>query len=129
MQHNNAPYMNRLRKLRIEKGYSQQDMADHVGISLSSYQRYESGKREIPSEVLFRMASALSAPADYILMKAELNIDTEYAFMDGKGGIVELTEEQFRVMTSFNRMTEEGRSIVIAISEALLDSGKYTKEK
>jgi len=37
----------RLRKLRVLRGYSQDYVSTEIGISLSSYQRYETGKVEI----------------------------------------------------------------------------------
>ena len=129
MQNKNALYTNRLRELRLQADLSQQETADLVDISLSSYQRYENGKREIPSEVLFRLSRVLRAPADYILMKADLETDFDYAFMDARGGVVELTEGEFFILHTFNNLNQEGQEILRAVAEALVSSGKYPKRR
>ena len=57
----------RLRLLRKEAGYSQQRVADEVGISDTSYQNYEYGKRDIPGDVLKKLASLYKTSTDTIL--------------------------------------------------------------
>mgnify|MGYP004679590053 CR=1 FL=1 len=56
-----------LRKIREEKGYTQNDVADILDIKRQQYQLYESGKREIPSRFIKQLAAVYKVPADYIL--------------------------------------------------------------
>lgn len=57
----------RLRLLREENDYSQQQVADKVKISDSSYQNYEYGKRDIPGDVLKRFAALYGVTVDFLL--------------------------------------------------------------
>ena len=59
--------MSNLKKLREEKGYSQVKLQHLVGVSDSSIQGYEQGKR-IPSlPVALRIAEVLSVSIDYLI--------------------------------------------------------------
>ncbi len=49
----------KLRNIRTEKGFSQNDIAKKLGISQPSYAQYESGKRKPKIETLFRISNAL----------------------------------------------------------------------
>lgn len=57
----------RVKALRIEKGLSQPKAADALGVSLSGYQNYEYGKRDIPGDVLIAMSGLYGVTVDYIL--------------------------------------------------------------
>ena len=48
--------MKNLKLLRKLKGASQQDVADFVGVTQSGYQKYETGQREPPIEVLKKLS-------------------------------------------------------------------------
>lgn len=56
-----------LRKIREEKGYTQNDVAEILNIKRQQYQLYESGKREIPSRYIKQLAAVYKVPTDYIL--------------------------------------------------------------
>lgn len=57
----------RLRELRDASGKSQQAVADAVGISDTSYQYYEYGKRDIPGDILQKIAALYDVTVDYLL--------------------------------------------------------------
>lgn len=42
----------KLKQFRKEKRYTQQEMADALGVSLRAYRNYEYGERQIPYDVL-----------------------------------------------------------------------------
>ena len=48
--------MDALQRLRKSRGYSQQQIADELGISRQTYSNYELGKREANYETLRRLA-------------------------------------------------------------------------
>ena len=62
----------RLKKLRTSRGLSQSEMADKLGVSLSSYQKYERDKGSVtPSlDVLVRIADYYDVSVDYLLGRA-----------------------------------------------------------
>ena len=59
--------MAKLRKIRIEKGYTQQDLALILNISQACYNRYEQGKREPSIETLRRLCVLFNISADELL--------------------------------------------------------------
>ncbi len=58
--------MNRLKQLRVEKGYTQVKMQMLTGIDQSDYSKLESGKRYYTFEQCRRLALALETSMDYL---------------------------------------------------------------
>lgn len=56
-----------LKKLRIEHGYTQKDMAKMLGISQPAYANYERGVRQADYETLSRLAEIFAVSIDYLL--------------------------------------------------------------
>jgi transcriptional regulator with XRE-family HTH domain len=57
----------RLRLLRERKGWTQPDMADKLSVKYQQYSTWERGKADPSTDVLARMATALSCTSDYLL--------------------------------------------------------------
>lgn len=59
-------YYQRLRDLREDSDKTQKDIAEYLGIIPGQYQRYESGKREIPYHMVIKLARYYKVSMDYI---------------------------------------------------------------
>lgn len=57
----------RIRNLREDADLRQQDLADYLQCTQVSYSHYELGKRDIPTEVLVRLARFYKTSTDYLL--------------------------------------------------------------
>ena len=57
----------RLRDLREDRDLLQKDIARILNCSQVCYSRYESGKRDIPTDVLIKLADFYGVSTDYIL--------------------------------------------------------------
>ncbi len=57
----------RIRDLREDKDLRQQDIANVLGCTQVSYSHYELGKRDIPTDVLIRLAEFHNTSVDYLL--------------------------------------------------------------
>ncbi len=57
----------RLKKIRKEKGVSQSDVAEILGISRQAYNHYETGRRDPSNESLNTLANYFSVSVDYLL--------------------------------------------------------------
>lgn len=57
----------RLNRVRKERGYTAQKMADMLNIGLRSYRAYESGNREPQFQNLVKIADYLDVSIDYLL--------------------------------------------------------------
>ena len=57
----------RIRDLREDADLRQQDMAEYLQCTQVCYSYYESGKRDIPTDVLLRIARYYDVSVDYLL--------------------------------------------------------------
>ena len=57
----------RLRDLREDGDYTQKEIADVLHIRQNTYSQYENGQRQIPIELLIRLANFYGVSTDYIL--------------------------------------------------------------
>ena len=70
----------RIKALRVERVWKQPEAAHRICIPLTSYRRYESGKSEVPSDVLLNMAYAYNVSVDYLLGNSDVcNAKTDSA--------------------------------------------------
>lgn len=60
-------YIQRLNKLREEKEYTQQFVADKVGISRSTYANWETGNIILPLDVADKLSLLYEVPLSYVL--------------------------------------------------------------
>ena len=60
-------YYRRLKDLREDHDLSQQYVADYLQMKQPQYSRYERGLRDIPTDVLIRLAQLYHTSTDYIL--------------------------------------------------------------
>ena len=61
----------RLKQLRKDLGYTQQELAYALGIQWSRYHKYELGKNEPPFEILVKLAKLTSVDLDYLIAGQE----------------------------------------------------------
>ncbi len=61
----------RLRDLREDRDILQKDVAKYLNCSQVCYSRYESGKRDIPVDMLVRLADFYGVSTDYILGRTD----------------------------------------------------------
>jgi transcriptional regulator with XRE-family HTH domain len=59
--------MLRLRELREERGLTQAQVAEAIGVTTSAYRMYENGSRPLPIKCLINLAYFYHVSADYIL--------------------------------------------------------------
>lgn len=57
----------KIAEARIAKGWSQQDLAEKLGTTQQTIQRYEAGARDIKSSVLVKLSAALGVTISYLL--------------------------------------------------------------
>lgn len=60
-------YYPRIKDLREDHDLSQQQLSDILGMKQPQYSRYERGLRDIPTDVLIRLAQLYHTSTDYIL--------------------------------------------------------------
>lgn len=60
-------YYRRLRDLREDHDLSQTQVAEFLGMKQPQYCRYERGLRDVPTDILIRLARYYKTSVDYIL--------------------------------------------------------------
>lgn len=63
----------RLKELRNAKGLSQAAIANKLGISDTSYQKYEYGERDIPGKILIALSDLFDVTVDSLLCLTDIN--------------------------------------------------------
>jgi mannose-6-phosphate isomerase-like protein (cupin superfamily) len=79
----------RIRELREILGIDSGGMAGDIGIPLETYGQYESGERDIPISVLYKIAAQLRVDATVLLTGEDPRMDTAAVCRAGKGVEVE----------------------------------------
>lgn len=57
----------RIRDLREDHDFTQQQVADYLNIRQNTYSQYETGSRQIPMDVLIALAALYKTSTDYLL--------------------------------------------------------------
>ena len=70
------PFGETLRRLRMEKGLSQQQLADRLHVERSSVANWEAGRRMPDAALVSQIAKALGADAAILLSTAEISDET-----------------------------------------------------
>lgn len=56
----------RIRELREDKDLTQREMAEILHMQLTQYHRYETGEREIPTNIMIMIADFFKVSLDYL---------------------------------------------------------------
>ncbi len=57
----------RLKDIREDKDITQKTIADYLNIKQNTYSQYENGQRQIPIELLIKLALYYNTSTDYLL--------------------------------------------------------------
>lgn len=64
-------YYKRIRDLREDHDKTQREIASHLNMPQPQYCRYETGKRDIPTEILIALADYYNTTTDYLLGRTD----------------------------------------------------------
>lgn len=112
----------KLKALRKQKGISQDEAAHCLGVSLSSYQKYEREKNSVtPSlEALLKLADFYGVTTDYLLDRnTEGNPFAEY----------DLDETEQHFFTNFLKLPPPVRKIILDTFSSILSQAYFTVKK
>lgn len=72
MVNNERVIYNRIRDLREDADLTQKQIAQMLNCSQVAYSYYELGKRDIPTEVLIKLADYYNTSTDYLLGRTDV---------------------------------------------------------
>ena len=105
----------RLAALRKECGFTQQQMADKIGMHVSQLKRYEAGASQPTIEVFRRIALALNVSADMLLFEA------------AERGPEEHLKLQFEALSQVDEKEREAVETMIAGVLHMHDAKRWTQ--
>lgn len=65
-----------LKNLRLSKKYTQQYVANEIGINVQTYATYERGRNEPPAEIIVRLSYLYDMPIDFIMQRDNVEKST-----------------------------------------------------
>ncbi|MCM1166800.1 MAG: helix-turn-helix domain-containing protein [Lachnospiraceae bacterium] len=112
----------RLKKLRKSKGINQEQAAAALGVSLSSYQKYERDKNSVtPSlEVLIRIANFYGVTTDSLLGMPPKE-PTEMELLEAQ---YDLTPMERKIMENYFKLPEKDREDFLEYLERIVNGHK-----
>nr|DAO04665.1 MAG TPA: repressor protein [Caudoviricetes sp.] len=106
-------YNDILRRLRAEKGVSQQVVADYLNITKQAYSLYELGKREPDFETLLKLGEYFNVSTDYILRGEDIETssdnDIKFALFNGSEGVTDEMFEEVKQFAAMVKMREDAK--------------------
>lgn len=85
-----------LRRLRLEAGISQGDLADLLGVSQAVVSYWESGERVPPLETIVRIANIYGAPLDEVVGRTGSFAPTQHLSQEEMETLGEVVERMFQ---------------------------------
>lgn len=111
-------FSSRLRQAREQAGFTQQDLAEKLGITKSAVGNYENGVSSPKWDVLLRI---------FDVLQVEPNFLYQDSFSSELSGAVQLTPRQSALLSSFDQLNEEGQTKAVEYVEDLVLTGHYKK--
>ena len=105
MEMNNKEIGERIKRLRKEQGYTQEELSELIGFSKNHLSGIECGKYTATTPFIFRLCSVLGKTPDYYLI----------------GQLSPITDELTNLV---RRLSEEEKQLVVKIIELYLDIQK-----
>ena len=106
----------KLKELREKAGFSQQALANKIGVSQSTIGMWESGKREPNFETTSKLADFFNCSTDYLLGKSDVptSLDEQLANEEFAlyGEVHDLTDEEKQRVLDFIKFTKSQRKNV-----------------
>ena len=112
--------MNRIKQLREEFGYTQQDLANKIDGAKSTIAMYENETRKPSMEILIKLSEIFSCSIDYLLGKSDIRN------LEQKEDPLGLAQIGFS-LKDYNPPTETQKEQLKTIIEAILKDNKKDK--
>ena len=102
----------KIRIYRHKKGFSQEFVANHLGVCQSTYQKIEAGETKISAERLMQVASILEQPLESFLSKENKYIENQHNSnnQNVNGLVINYSEQQIEFMQKM--LTQQEKRIL-----------------
>lgn len=119
--------MNRMKELRQSKGLRQSDVADILGTSQQSYQRYENETGEPNIAALIKLADFYGVTIDYLLGRDA--IAPKFEKIEVKQRLAEIEKAEREIMEQYLMLKGEQRELFYQFITDLLEETESKKHR
>lgn len=105
-----------LYELRVERGVSQKELAEAIGVSQSTIAKIEVGRNEATASTIRKLASYFNISTDYLL---EFEDDFGVRVDDKKKKPDALSAEERRLLEEYREINAAGKKLVMQTVETL----------
>ena len=92
----------RLKELREENNYTQQDMAEKIGLKRAAYGAYERGINTPDAQTLLKLAEIFDVTTDYLLGRGNVLTREEQKYVDLQISGIQSCPTRFRLHSTWN---------------------------
>lgn len=104
-----------LKKLRIEKGISQQKLADIIEVSQQSINKYENHKIEPDIQTLIKIADYFETSVDYLIGHSDIKRIIENV------STYDLNDDESIIIDNYRKLSSKQKDIMKLIIESYQD--------
>lgn len=116
--------LSRLKQLRRERGLSQRALADLLGISQQSVNKYENHNIEPDIELLCQIADVFDVSIDYLVGRSD-DQNHQYVSLESDGSMPVISVGECRLVRDYRELSDaERQSIDLVISNYLANRPK-----
>lgn len=110
----------RIKQLRIEMGFTQEELAEKLGLNnKSSISQYENGYAIPEDDIKILMTKILECSLDYLLGNSDIRNSDR----------LQLSDEDIKFMKSIKKLDDTNKMIIRNTMEALLDKQEKDEKK
>lgn len=124
-----ASFTERLKTLRKQKNFSQQELADKIQVTKQTVSQYERGIRKPDYNTLLFLCDLFNVSADYLLGKADVTIrllnEKELAKLSDQNDI---TESEQELIDNYRLLNNDGKKIIHMQMNMMLKEKSYIKD-
>lgn len=113
-----------LYELRTEKGVSQKELAEAIGVSQSTIAKIEVGRNEATASTIRKLAKYFNISTDYLLeFEDDFGVKTSAPMSD------DITVEEKQIIKKIRALRKESRELVEQMIDTLADTEKESRQK
>lgn len=116
--------MNRIRELRIERGYTQSDLAKIIGVNQTAIGKYERGELEPNINTLIMLAHIFDVSVDFLVENTD-----DFGQVLLKADVPSISKEEQEIVATFRALPRElqvqVQAYVSALGELTAENKKY----
>lgn len=118
----------KIKKIRLEKGFTQKQLAEKCGMYESQIRKYEAGKANPKIETLQRIANALDVPLSALKNDLDLLCESVTNYFDFHAEVIKAAiKEENTLLEHYRQLNTDGRTEAQKRVQELTEIKKYTE--